>query len=392
MAVNALVIQNPAMLKAAQLLMQDVHAVLDQIDQTASMDRDALSSYSPDEHAEYSAGVTSEDETQPTVHKESASSSQTGRAHQREPDNNQNSDLTLRKTHPQHQPGPDPDVHDPDVHEKYRPEPVVSAAQKSKQKNDFEQRYSAEPETSTDSDFAQQFTCTGLLFNRQSGFVFLTSLLERLCIDDCLELNPQLASINLPARVVRSIAKRMHIERDHPLLLALPEHPAADKENITSLVSPALWVSLSGPPHGQAVLHRFNINNAPGKCCIADHRQKLVLYIGDRKLSALPDWIRQCQILDRPGLHDFPGLNDIDNTIQLLIGRYLFRYAGIGLRSLINRSGRIACSRTHLDIMFGLDQLDIRIRKAGLDINPGWVGWLGKVIQFHYESGDRDDA
>jgi hypothetical protein len=26
----------------------------------------------------------------------------------------------------------------------------------------------------------------------------------------------------------------------------------------------------------------------------------------------------------------------------------------------------------------------MRIRRAGLDIDPGWVPWLGRVVSFHY--------
>jgi hypothetical protein len=54
------------------------------------------------------------------------------------------------------------------------------------------------------------------------------------------------------------------------------------------------------------------------------------------------------------------------------------------LMTLAQRTGRVAATPTHLDVLFGLDQVDIVIRKAGLDIDPGWVPWLGRVVQFHY--------
>jgi hypothetical protein len=185
----------------------------------------------------------------------------------------------------------------------------------------------------------------------------------------------------------------MQIESDHPLLLALPKQPALEQEKIARFVCPSLWISLSSPfPEQQPVLYRFNIKGASGQYCIVDRGRKLVLYIGGDNPFALPAWIKQCRILDWPGLHDYPKLCDVETTIQLLISRYLSRYSGIGLRSLITLGGRIAYTITHLDVIFGFDQLDIRIRKAGLDINPGWVSWLGKVIQFHYESEGRDDA
>jgi hypothetical protein len=31
-----------------------------------------------------------------------------------------------------------------------------------------------------------------------------------------------------------------------------------------------------------------------------------------------------------------------------------------------------------------LNTVDIDIRRAGLDIDPGWIGWLGSVVRFCY--------
>jgi hypothetical protein len=60
------------------------------------------------------------------------------------------------------------------------------------------------------------------------------------------------------------------------------------------------------------------------------------------------------------------------------------RYVGMTLADLIARPGAFALTRTHLDIFFSHDQSDIRIRRAGLDLDPGWVPWLGRVVLFHY--------
>ena len=56
------------------------------------------------------------------------------------------------------------------------------------------------------------------------------------------------------------------------------------------------------------------------------------------------------------------------------------------------REGRVAVTRTHLDFIFDFDQVDIRIRRAGIDIDPGWVNWLGMVVQFHYQQEESADA
>jgi hypothetical protein len=65
--------------------------------------------------------------------------------------------------------------------------------------------------------------------------------------------------------------------------------------------------------------------------------------------------------------------------------RYLRRRARIGLASLIVRPARVAITPTHVDMFFRLNAADVRVRRAGLDIDPGWVPWFGRVVTFHYE-------
>lgn len=67
-----------------------------------------------------------------------------------------------------------------------------------------------------------------------------------------------------------------------------------------------------------------------------------------------------------------------------LLRRYCRLYAHIGLHDLIVRPGRIVVTPLHLDIFFELSTVDLRIRRAGLDLDPGWVPWLGRVLRFHY--------
>jgi hypothetical protein len=66
------------------------------------------------------------------------------------------------------------------------------------------------------------------------------------------------------------------------------------------------------------------------------------------------------------------------------IRRWCRRRARMGLISLICRRGDIAVSRTHVDISFALAEADVRLRRLALDVDPGWVPWLGRVVQFHY--------
>jgi hypothetical protein len=63
--------------------------------------------------------------------------------------------------------------------------------------------------------------------------------------------------------------------------------------------------------------------------------------------------------------------------------------ARIGLHSLIIRRARICTSTAHIDLHFALDQSDLRVRRAGFDVDPGWVPWLGRIVRFHYDDNDR---
>ncbi len=42
-------------------------------------------------------------------------------------------------------------------------------------------------------------------------------------------------------------------------------------------------------------------------------------------------------------------------------------------------------TRTHVDVVFSLDQIRLDLRLAGLDRDPGWVPELARAITFHFE-------
>ncbi|MDJ0702463.1 MAG: hypothetical protein QNJ46_04205 [Leptolyngbyaceae cyanobacterium MO_188.B28] len=42
-------------------------------------------------------------------------------------------------------------------------------------------------------------------------------------------------------------------------------------------------------------------------------------------------------------------------------------------------------TRTHVDVVFTLEQIRLDVRMAGLDRDPGWVPELARVVAFHYE-------
>jgi hypothetical protein len=64
--------------------------------------------------------------------------------------------------------------------------------------------------------------------------------------------------------------------------------------------------------------------------------------------------------------------------------RWLRTRALIGPASLVLRSGAVCVTRTHIDVVFPLQKVDLRVRRAGLDRDPGWVAWLGRIVAFHF--------
>ena len=60
------------------------------------------------------------------------------------------------------------------------------------------------------------------------------------------------------------------------------------------------------------------------------------------------------------------------------------RQTRLPLRRLLHRPGRAWLSPHRIDLMLPLASADIRIRRAGCDIDPGYVPWLDCVIHFHY--------
>jgi hypothetical protein len=58
--------------------------------------------------------------------------------------------------------------------------------------------------------------------------------------------------------------------------------------------------------------------------------------------------------------------------------------ARLPLRHIVHRSGIVWVSAKRIDIEFPLAAADVRIRRAGFDLDPGFLPWLGRIVHFHY--------
>jgi len=67
--------------------------------------------------------------------------------------------------------------------------------------------------------------------------------------------------------------------------------------------------------------------------------------------------------------------------------RYWLRsIADIEPPEMLQVLGRILTTFTHVDLYMSMESIDIRVRKVGLDLNPGWMPDFGYIILFHFEA------
>jgi len=176
------------------------------------------------------------------------------------------------------------------------------------------------------------------------GIGFVLPVLVRLGFRPWLDAAPDGAAQRLVAGVLGALLARLDIAADDPAW-ALAAAPAAGRGACPPVIVaplPASWAGL-GRRDGRRPL------------CIDVHPDAGPL---DAQLVVL--WTRA-------------------------VHRWLRRQARLGLGALVRRPARLALTPTHLDLRFDLAAIDLRVRRIGLDVDPGWLPWYGRVVGFHYE-------
>lgn len=82
-----------------------------------------------------------------------------------------------------------------------------------------------------------------------------------------------------------------------------------------------------------------------------------------------------------------PPLAEEKALLQILKSRY--SRDQVWSPGLIAVPGELASTASHLDVYLPMSAIVLPLRLSGLDINPGWVDWLGRVVSFHYRQGER---
>lgn len=215
-----------------------------------------------------------------------------------------------------------------------------------------------------------------------AGFYFLIKVMSRLGIAEMLETNPFLIELNFPERLLQRAGNRLGIDASDAVLSLLKSEPIEADHSHFDFIAPARWLEgLSA--NGPLIIRRAK--DAARVRILFDGSGRLALAMWKGKAPAgVRAMIGSSRLKRGPVAARENGLDLLIAAWLTAMRRFCRRYVRIGLADLVRRSGRISATRTHIDIFFKLGQADIRVRKAGLDTNPGWTNWLGRVIQFHY--------
>ncbi len=84
---------------------------------------------------------------------------------------------------------------------------------------------------------------------------------------------------------------------------------------------------------------------------------------------------------DAAALVALPPLPDEAELARLATQRFAAGLLGAGLFA---QPALVRATSSHLDVHFRMADIRLDVRRAALDINPGWLPWLGRVATFHY--------
>ncbi len=172
--------------------------------------------------------------------------------------------------------------------------------------------------------------CSGLPTSA-AGLFFLLNALERIGISQALAGSLAWSAPNFAARVLRHLAAQVEIPEHDPIVQWLDSLLLPDTKSQEPLrCDPSWWPS--------------NLRLS-------------------RDTAALDDLVRAWSVAAR---------------------RWCWRMGKINVREIVSRAGIFSVDRTDLDVSMPLDRADVRVRRIGLDLDPGWLPWFGRVVRFHY--------
>jgi len=91
-------------------------------------------------------------------------------------------------------------------------------------------------------------------------------------------------------------------------------------------------------------------------------------------------------VLELETIADLPNAQQFQQYALKLYGAPVWNPQLLGIEA------QIEYTSSHLNIHYPLHKVQLEVRRVGLDINPGWLPWLGQVVNFHYHSAFNMDG
>jgi hypothetical protein len=212
------------------------------------------------------------------------------------------------------------------------------------------------------------------------GLLFLLPVLARLGYERWLEDSPQWAPLAIDRRMLALVCARLALPPHDPAwrLCAAPALPSPER-----FCAPSTWderIAACGAAwRRDATADGTRLWDGSG--CLL-----LAAWPGRRRPAAIAPLLRgrrvvQCDVETR----------DADLTAAVTAAwltacrRWLRRRARLGIATAVMRPARLSLTPTHADVFFDLNGVSLAVRRAGLDLDPGWVAGFGRVVAFHYE-------
>ena len=208
---------------------------------------------------------------------------------------------------------------------------------------------------------------------RHAGLLFLIPAFAQLGLDT---LDPRQG--DLPLRLLRFLAARLRIRPEDAALDWLPAplpEPARAR-----FVAPRAWERLLG--FDTLYIRRIGDPGAAGADRCARPRARRADRTGRSGAARMAAAARRGAACDgRRGAAD--GRAHPGALSACCAGAGRFRCGGWCAALELVRA-----SATHLELRIDARFIDIGVRRAALDLDPGFVPWLGKVVTFHYHYGE----
>lgn len=109
--------------------------------------------------------------------------------------------------------------------------------------------------------------------------------------------------------------------------------------------------------------------------------------LGMTTTGTMARWLAErMELVDVAQLKELPPLPGGSALVEL--GERLYRQADAAKSpwgsGLLHCPALVSCTRSHLDVCYPLARASLPVRQTGLDLDPGWIVWLGRVVKFHY--------